>query len=236
MPPIPHIPLQSDQMQHLDPEPYRFRDERRLVGIHNRPLPDQIHLRWRHDLRAFEQLPPKVRDRRDDQHCVVREEGLDTRRAETGVPEEEHHEALTDQPDPGAVRLEFADVGELAAVDALDLAGLVEAQVGDAHDDVVDDAARGDQVDQPGEHLGGAVGELQEGEERKAHDDAETEEGDAVGGACGTDDVSFMDRRERRGQAAYIGAGLVERDPRGRDHTRSGWRNRCRYFRRRKLM
>ena len=178
-------------MQHLDPEPHRLRHERRFICVHNRPFPHQIHLRRRHHLRPLQQLPAKIQYRRHDQHRVVTKERRDTGRSETRVPKEQNDEDLTHQPDPGAVGLEVAVVREFLAVDPLGDGGFVEAEVRDAHDDVVDDAAGGDEVDEPGEDLRGAVGELQEGEEGKAHGDEETPEWDAVGGACVRDGVSF---------------------------------------------
>lgn len=45
-------------------------------------------------------------------------------------------------------------IGKLVAVEILSFAGIVESEVGDRHDDVVNDAASSDQVDEPSQDLG----------------------------------------------------------------------------------
>lgn len=147
------LPLEADQLDHFGPEADGRGEERGLVGVDDGTLPLQIGLQGADEPGALQKLPADEQDGRDDQHGVVGEEGLDTGRGETRVAVEEDDGRHAAESYVAAVWLEPARVGERVAVDALRLARPVEADVRDAHDDVVDDTARGHQVDQPGQDL-----------------------------------------------------------------------------------
>lgn len=68
----------------------------------------------------------------------------------------------------------------LLAINALDLAGAVEKEKRDAHDDVVDDAAAGDEREQDTQCLGRAGAGLKEGQEGKQHGEGEAVDGDTL--------------------------------------------------------
>ena len=51
---------------------------------------------------------------------------------------------------------------------------------GDGHDEVVDDAAAGDEGQQPLQHLGGAAAALEEGQHGEEHGEGEAVDGHAV--------------------------------------------------------
>lgn len=181
--PVLLVSLETHQLNHLSPEANRGREEGGFVGIDDGALPLQISLVGTDNLGALDDLPADVQDGRDNQHGIVGEESLDARRREAGVAVEEDDEGHAHEADIAAIRLEPASVGERVAVDALGLACAVEEDVRDAHDDVVDDASGGHEIDQPGQHLVGAVAQLQEGQEGECHDDAEAPDRDAVLGA-----------------------------------------------------
>jgi len=127
-----------------------------------------------------DELPAHEQNGGHDHHGVVREEGLNAPGGEAGVTVENDDEAHSGETDVGAVRLEPAGVGERVAVDSLGHTRVVEEDIGDTHDNEVDDAAGRDQVDQPRQDLVGAVAELEEGQEREAHHNHEAVDRHAI--------------------------------------------------------
>ena len=98
---------------------------------------------WRDELGLLDKLPHNEEYRVNDDQYVRREEACNAeagRVSERAVAEEEADEAFADESEPGRVGLEVAAIGERFAVEALDFAGFVEAEVGDRYADVVDDA------------------------------------------------------------------------------------------------
>lgn len=87
---------------------------------------------------------------------------------------------MREDADVCAIGLEVAVVGPFLAVHALHLARLVVVQEGDGHDEVIDQAAAGDEVDEPGDGGGGPGADLQEGKEGEDHHDAKAVDGDAA--------------------------------------------------------
>ena len=63
------------------------------------------------------------------------------------------------------------------------LASPEEADVRDAHDDVVDKTTSSDNVCEPRKNLGGRIRQVEERQEREDHDDGEAVDGDTVLGA-----------------------------------------------------
>lgn len=179
---ILEMPLVTHELSQLRPEAQGRVLEPGLIGIDDWPLPDQIGLVRADKLSLVPELPAKEQDGRQDHHGVVGEEGRDRPRREAAVAVEDYDEGLEHQGDVGAVRLEVAVVGEGLAVNALGDAGAVEEDVGQGHDDIVDDAASSNQVDEPGQHDVGARRELQEGQEGEAHDHDEAVDGHALVG------------------------------------------------------
>lgn len=165
---------QANHLDHLCPEANWWVDERLLVSIDKWTFPNEVGFRGLNNLGALDNLPRNVKDWCKDEHSVVGEEAVDAEAtAERRVAVAEHDECHPDKADVGRVWLEPASVGQSATVKTLSLASLVEENVGQCHDDVVDDTSGSNQVDQPCKDLGRAIAELKEGQAREAHDDAE---------------------------------------------------------------
>ena len=175
-----NIPLEADELRHLEPEAGGRSRQAGLVGIDEGLLVDKVGLVGLDKLGALDELPEDEEAGHEDDDGVGGEEGLDVPGPEAGVAVEDDDDTLDHHGDVGGVGLEPALVGEGVAVDALGLAGAVEEDVGGGHDDVVDETAGSEDVDQPREHLGGAVRDLQEGEEGEGHDHDETVDGHAA--------------------------------------------------------
>ena len=132
----------------------------------------------------LEKFPEDEQDRSNADHGVVCEERLEGEFAHEGaVTVHEYNANLEAKREPGTVGLEVTAVRKGLAVETLNLASLVECEVGAAHDDVVDDTSGGDDVDEPGQDLGGVGRQLEEGQERENHDYHEAVDGNTVLGA-----------------------------------------------------
>lgn len=176
------MPPETNQLAHFRPEAQGRVLKPGLISIDNRPLPNQVSLVRAHELGLVPQLPANKQDGRQDHHRVVGEEGADVPGREAAVAVEDDDQGLEGEGDVGAVRLEPAVVREGLAIDALGHAGFVEEHVREGHNDVVDDSAGGDQVDEPVQHHVGPGGERQEGQEGEAHHDDEAVDGHALVG------------------------------------------------------
>lgn len=135
----------------------RLVNERRLVCINRWPLPHKIGLKRLDKLRPLEKLPECECEECEDKHGVVDEpvlhpydEILHIARVAICADDDGH----PNQADPGTVWLEPPIVWKRLPIESLGLASTVEEDVRDAHDNVVDDTAGCDQVDQPAEDHG----------------------------------------------------------------------------------
>lgn len=174
--------LQPNHAPNIGPEPLDLALVDGLVRVNLRLLPDEVRVIGPDKLGLLHQLPPEKGDGRDQHHGVVREEVLDAPAAgqEDGVPVHADDGRQEDPRDDGGPGLQAPVVGERGPVDALRPARPVEEDVGDADDDIVDDLRRGDDVGEPGEHLGRAARHVEEGEAGEHHDDGEAVDGHAA--------------------------------------------------------
>lgn len=177
-----NVSLEPDELQHLNPEADWGGGERCLVGINQGSIPDKVDLVGLEPLSLLDDLPEGEGDGSNQDHGVVGEEVSDgeVSGSESLVAIDKDNADLEAEREPSAVGLEVAAVGESLAVESLDLASLVEGKVGCAHNDEVDDTSGGDDVGEPGEDLGGVVGELEEGQEGEDHDDSKAVDGNTV--------------------------------------------------------
>lgn len=162
----------------------------------------------------LEHLPENEEDRSEDNHGVVSDESFSSKvaRLECRVAVHEDDHDLEAESDPGAVWLEITAVWQRLAVKTLHLASLVEAEVGDAHDDVVDNTSSGDDVGEVCQNLGGRVGQVQEGQEREDHDDEEAVDRNSVLGALAQELGGTALNGERvQASSGTIGVGVTSR-------------------------
>lgn len=155
-------------------ERHRRCSEASLIGVNERSVPNKVDLAGGDEFGLVEDLPENEQDGSEDEHSVVGEERLDREASLEGtVAINEYNGGLEGQCDVGAVRLEVSGVRESLAVQTLRLASPEEADVRDAHDDVVDKTTGSDDVCEPRENLGGRVRQVKERQEREDHDDGE---------------------------------------------------------------
>lgn len=111
---------------------------------------------WLNPLGPFKHLPEDKEDGSNANHGVIGKERLDGETAwlERRVSVDENNDDLEAERKPRAVRLEISTVRKCLAVEPLRLTGLVESDVGAAHNDVVDDTSRSNDVREPGQNLG----------------------------------------------------------------------------------
>ena len=172
--------LEAKEAEQLAPEGDRWVQEAGLVGVDNGPLVDEVSLAGPDERGAPEEFPEDEEHDSHDDHRIVREEVVHAPRCEGAVAIEDEYQGLEGEREVCAVRLEPAPVGERPAVDALRLARFVEEDVGGRHDDVVDDAAGSDEIDEPCQHGRRAARNLQKGQKGEAHDDGEGSNGHAI--------------------------------------------------------
>lgn len=111
-----------------------------LVGIDGRALPYKIRLVFPDEFGALEQLPANVQAWIEKDQDVGCEEARHAECGpETAVSEADDHHRFEGEREPCAVRLEPSGVRKRLPVKTLCFAGVVEAEVRDADDDVVDD-------------------------------------------------------------------------------------------------
>ena len=135
----PSVCLEHEKLAHLLPEANRRTDERLLVRIDHRPLPDEVDLVRLDKLGLLQELPENEERRNEELHGVVGEEAGHGPGEIGGVAVVAGGDEHPAGAEVGAVGLEVAFVGEQVAVEALGLAGAVEADVGNGHDGVVDE-------------------------------------------------------------------------------------------------
>lgn len=210
----------TDQLAHLPPEALLVTSKSLLVRIDNRRLPDQIGLGSRDPLGLADKLPSNVEQRRNTDQGVRGEESGDVplTRQEDGVATEKQHDEVEDERNVGAVRLEPAVVGQALAVEALDLGGLVEGEVGDADDDVVDDLAGTEDVDEPVQDLYGGLGDAEEAEQGEAQGDDERPDWHAgLGGLCEDLGGFAVQGQAVEGARAAVGVGVASGEDAGQE-------------------
>ena len=119
----------------------------------------QIRLGTGDEVSAFEDAPEQVKAEIDGNADVVGDESLVIEcGGECIKPVEEDDETEEDACCVTKVGLEGGLEGELVAVNALGLAGVVEANVGDADGNPAEERGDGGEVLEPGENLRGAGG------------------------------------------------------------------------------
>lgn len=157
------VALQANKLKHLSPEANGWCDEGCFVCINERSIPNKVNLVGLEPLSLLEDLPEYEQDRGNANHGVVGEERLEGEVSwlKCRVSIDKNDTDLKDESDPGAVGLEVTAVWESLAIEALDLARLVESKIGTAHDDEVDDTTSSDDVGEPCQDLGRVVRKLQ---------------------------------------------------------------------------
>lgn len=138
---------------------------------------------------------------------------------EDRVSANEGHDKGSNQTIVGCKRLEDTSVRECPSIKPLHLARLVEAKESEAHDAEVDELRRSDQTDEPVEHLGGVLPELEEGKHSEDKDNADAVVGYTGLVALGENFGSFPFKSkavERSGGAVHIR--VAGRECRGKNH------------------
>lgn len=92
-------------------------------------------------------LPTEIKKWCQDKHSIIDKEVSGTPRLKSRVAVAEDDNDHPGQTNEATVRLKAPIVWQLLSIQVLSLAGVVEADIGDAHYDVVDDAAGGDEAD-----------------------------------------------------------------------------------------
>lgn len=95
------------------------------------------------------QLPADVEEGSEDEHSVVDKEVPEVPRVERGVAVAEDDDNHPDETEVTAIRLEAAVIWEVTAIEVLRFASVIEADVGDAHHNVIDHTTRRYEVDEP---------------------------------------------------------------------------------------
>ena len=103
-------PTNPDHLEHFSPEPDGGINKARLVGIDQRPFPDEIDLARRDEFCALKHLPYDVEARDDELHRVVGPEARCGPGLEGGVAVEDCDDGHPHEREPGAVGLEVAKV------------------------------------------------------------------------------------------------------------------------------
>ena len=121
----------------------------------------------------LDDLPEDKQTGRYQLHRVVGEEVGHAPWGEGAISVEDDHKSVNRYGEVGTIWLEPATVGHLRTVHALGLAGPVVVDEGDGHDEIIDQATTGDEIDEPGNGLRGATPDLEEGQEGEQHHDTE---------------------------------------------------------------
>lgn len=148
-----------------------------------------------------------------NQHSVVDEEVLHIEWVQRGVAvaSDNHHHPC--QSDVCAVWLSPTIVWQALPVKALLLACLVVEYEGCTHDDVGNDTARSDQVDEPPQNLSRSVADLEERQAWEDHGDSEGEHGNTILGAVAQESwcAAFKSHTvQRTGSAVSVGVASGE--------------------------
>lgn len=143
---------------------------------------------------AFQHLPANIQKRADTNHGIREQErgNIPVAGQENGIASHKGHHEASGQAIPGGERLPGSLVRQGIPIHPLSLQGRVPAEVGHAHDTVVDELAGRDEVDEPLQHDGGVVRHLQEAEQGDEQHNHHTVYGHALPGAL---------RQEPRGLA-----------------------------------
>lgn len=176
------LPPQSKHLQNFSPEARHVLGESRLIRVNDRSIPDQIGFVSLDKRGALGELPAKEQDRGGEDHGIIGEEPAHSELSwkESRITIAAHDKCHPDQTNPSRVRLEIAIVWQSTPVIALGMESTIEEEIGHANDNVVDDLSGGDDVDEPGENLSRATGNIQEGKEGEYNGNAETVDWDTA--------------------------------------------------------
>lgn len=130
-----------------------------FVSVNAWLLPDKIRFVCLDKLRLLQDLPERECENRNEEHSVVDDEVLSVPWREAGVSVEQDHKGRETKTQICRIWLEVTTVWEGLSIEALGFACSIEEDEGNAYDDVVDDTARGDEVDKPAEDNGAAAGD-----------------------------------------------------------------------------
>lgn len=128
----------SDQVAHFSPESNRRLHESHLVSIDGGLLPNKIGVLGLDPCGLVNELPDHKQPWDEQLHGIVGEECGGAPGEVGGVAVDTSHGEHPGKAKVSAPRLEVSAVGERTAVETLDLTGLVESDVCNAHYNVVD--------------------------------------------------------------------------------------------------